>query len=1062
MPACGHCGQDNPEIARFCLACGAPLAAPAGRREVRKTVTVVFADVTGSTALGERLDPESLRRVLARCFDELAAVVKRHGGTVEKFIGDAIMAVFGVPLVHEDDALRAVRAASQMRERANALAADIEQQLGVRVAFRIGVNTGEVVAGEGADEQRIATGDAVNVAARLEQAADPGQILLGAPTYELVRDAVVCEPVDPLALKGKAEPVPAYRLVEVRSDELGHARRLDSPLVGREHERRLLDNAFERATREQACHLFTVLGTAGVGKSRLVLEFLASVGDRADVVRGRCLPYGEGITYWPLAEALGEAAGLTTSDAPEEALLKLGTLVYAEPDRELIAARVAEALGVLDPAGSREEIFWAARKLFETCARRRPLVAVFDDLHWAEETFLDLVEHLGDWSRDAPILLLCIARPELLDSRPHWSGGKLNATTVLVEPLSEGESAELIENLLGRARLDEAARRRIAQAAEGNPLFVEEMLAMLIDDGLLVRVDGQWHASDELAAVPIPPTIQALLAARLDRLNGDERAAIERAAVEGKVFHLGAVAELSADAVRPTVGASLMSLVRKELVRPNQPQLAGEDAFRFRHLLIRDAAYEAISKELRAELHERFALWLDGKAQETATEFDEIVGWHLEQAVDYRMQLGQRDERTAELASRAASHLHRAALRATVHDQPAGVALLGRVVELLPDDDLGRIEALVDLGEALTNQFDFARGETLLGEARSRARTLGDRRLDLHAALVLGQLRISTDPEGSTDSLRAAAEDALPVFEELGDDRGLCRAWSAFAAVHHMANRRTEHDVAVERAREYARRAGDVAAQSRLLPPLVMSVTLGPTPVEDALVRLDAIRAEGGGARPVEVAYGALRALLEAWRGDIDAARTLYGRALATAEEFAVPFAVVAVSEWACVAELVAGDPARAESEMRRGYELLEQAGEKGYLSTMACHLADAVERQGRDGEAYRLTELAEELGAADDTMTQFSWRQLRARILAKRGELELAERLAREAAALVEVTDEPAFYGDALVDLALVLRAAGREGEAVEALERARELYAQKGATALVERTDGLLAVTA
>ena len=310
MPACGRCGQDNPDIARFCLACGAPLQLAAAPREVRKTVTVLFADVTGSTALGEQLDPETLRRVLSRCFESLAAVVERHGGSVEKFIGDAIMAVFGVPLVHEDDALRAVRAAAEMRRRAGELAEDIEHELGVGVAFRIGVNTGEVVAAEGADDQRLATGDAVNVASRLEHAAAPGEILLGAPTYDLVRDAVVCEQVPPLELKGKAEPVAAYRLIEVRLDEPGRTRRLDSPLVGREHERRLLDDAFGRASRERGCHLFTVLGAAGVGKSRLVLEFLQSLGEQAEVVRGRCLPYGEGITYWPLAEALGEAAGL--------------------------------------------------------------------------------------------------------------------------------------------------------------------------------------------------------------------------------------------------------------------------------------------------------------------------------------------------------------------------------------------------------------------------------------------------------------------------------------------------------------------------------------------------------------------------------------------------------------------------------------------------------------------------------------------------------------------------------------------------------------------------------
>ena len=508
MVTCSRCGQENPEGFAFCGACAAPLAPTEPARDVRKVVTVVFSDVTGSTALGEQLDPESLRRVMGRYFDEMQTVVESHEGTVEKFIGDAVMAVFGVPVLHEDDALRAVRAATEMRERLAALNEELERDWGVTIAVRTGVNTGEVVAGDGSEGQRFATGDAVNVAKRFEEAAPAGEILLGETTYRLVRDAVEVEPTEPLGLKGKSEAVRAYRLVTLAGDLPGRARRLDSPMVGRGRELAALEQAYQRAVGERACLLFTVLGAAGVGKSRLIAEFLARVGGEATVMRGRCLPYGEGITYWPLAEALRGHYGEDPLAAIER--------VLSGDEAPLIAERIAAAIDLGGSAGAPpDETAWALRRLFEAEGRTRPLVALFDDLQWAEPTFLDLVEHLADWAREAPILLICLARPEFLDERPSWGGGKFNATSVLLERLSDGESAELVTNLLGRAQLDETVRDRIMSAAEGNPLFVEEMLAMLIDDGLLTRSDGTWvparrpfsdHGSADDSCAPLGAT----------------------------------------------------------------------------------------------------------------------------------------------------------------------------------------------------------------------------------------------------------------------------------------------------------------------------------------------------------------------------------------------------------------------------------------------------------------------------------------------------------------------------------------------------------------------------
>ena len=462
---CPNCGEENSERARFCSQCASPLVASAPAGEVRKTVSVLFADIVSSTSRAEQIDPESTRRMLARYFEAMRRVVERHGGTVEKFIGDAVMAVFGIPVLHEDDSLRAVRAALELGIDVEALNAELAGTGWPPIALRIGINTGEVVTGDSASSHTLVTGDAVNVAARLEQAASPGEAVMGASTYRLVREAVDAEPIPALELKGKAEPVEAYRLLGLKEQQ--PMRRHDTPLVGRQSELRILGEAFERAKREEACHLFTLLGSAGVGKSRVVHEFLQSVGADAQVLRARCLPYGEGITFWPIAEVAQAAAGIHPADAPETARGKLATLLEGTDERDAIVERVAATIGLSESVVPTEEIFWGVRKLLEAIARRQPLIVVIDDLHWAEPTLLDLVEHIADWSHEAPILLLAVARPEMLDARPHWGGGKMNATTILLEPLSAEDSTELVGNLIGDETLARAVQGRIGETAEG-------------------------------------------------------------------------------------------------------------------------------------------------------------------------------------------------------------------------------------------------------------------------------------------------------------------------------------------------------------------------------------------------------------------------------------------------------------------------------------------------------------------------------------------------------------------------------------------------------------------
>ncbi len=695
--------------------------------EIRKTVTVVFCDLAGSTELGEELDPESLRRVMSRFFDEMSHTVERHGGTVAKFIGDAVMAVFGIPGLHEDDALRAVRAAAEMGPALNLLNDELQERWGVRLQVRVGVNTGEVVVANPAPGQSLAVeevvGDAVNVAARLERAAATGEVLIGADTHRLVRDAIDAEPVEPLQLKGKARPVPAWRLLGVAAGGMANTGRQDSRIIGRERELGLLDEALKSTLAEQRCQLVTLVGAAGIGKSRLVRELVARLEDRTTILSGRCLSYGEGITFWPVAEILRQAAGISEGESPQSATAKLAGLLHGGQAAAEIVRGLAGAIGASDASSDREEIFWAVRRLFEAMAHEHPVVLIFEDIHWAEQTFLDMVEYLAARIDGNSILMLCTARPDLLEQRPDWGKEVENATWLAVEPLDDADSRGLIADLLGTTKLPEAAAARISSAAEGNPLFLEGMIGMLADEGILQRVDRQWRVVGELSKVTIPPTIRALLASRLDRLSPQKRMVLERASIMGLEFWPGAIAEMLPATIAAGLDAHVEELSDRTMIRPGASVFAGEQSLRFTHILVRDAAYEQMLKETRAELHERFASWVQQKAGERAGEYEEILGYHLEQAHRYLDDLGPLNEHGVELAAQAATRLSNAGRRALARgDMSAAVNLLERAVALVPKSHPERSDLLLKLGIALAETGEVGRADALLSERISEAR----------------------------------------------------------------------------------------------------------------------------------------------------------------------------------------------------------------------------------------------------------------------------------------------------------------------------------------------------
>jgi DNA-binding SARP family transcriptional activator/predicted ATPase len=961
-------------------------------REVRKTVTILFCDIVDSKGQGESTDPEVVRSRLARYFERMKTIVERHGGTLEKFIGDAVMAVFGVPRAHEDDALRACRAAIEMR--------DALPRLGIE--GRIGLMTGEVVTGT---EERLVTGDAVNVAARLERAAGAGEVLIGRPTFELAREALEVEALEPLELKGKTRPVGAYRLKAVHEPV---PRLAERPFVGREQELATIKSTWERALVEQRCELFTIVGEAGVGKSRLVAEALASIDGQ--VVQGRCVPYGEGITYWPVVEVIKQLKAL--------------------PSDPVAASAIRSLLGESQTGTSAEEIAWAFRKLLEESG---PLVCVFDDIQWAEETFLDLLEHVALLSSGSPLLLLCMARLELLERRPSWP------LRVRLEPLPQDE----IEALIGE-KISPSLRAQIVQRAGGNPLFVGEMLAI---------------ANEARGEIEVPPTLRAVLSARLDQLAPAERRVLESGSIEGEVFHRGAVQAIADEEVQVT--PLLAALVRNGLVRTERAQFPGEDGFRFRHLLIRDAVYHGLPKSTRAELHERLASWLEERRVDLVG-LEEILGYHLEQAYNYELELGRIHEQTLAHGRRAAMWLASAGRRArSRRDWLAAMPLLSRAVSLLPEGDVDRLQLLPDLGESIGQCGDYQGAIAVLEEAIERAEAAGDRRTRSYAVLFNMANRARVDPGFTAEEALSEAQEALRIFEELGDAGGQAFAWGDCAKCHAGLGHFAEARKAIDQALAHAIAAGDERMEIEGEGFIAFCLFQGAASLDEFLSYTEKLEVPAVEGRRVLRGVTFFRTLgqAHAMRGEFETARTLMAEKVAAHEELAQTlWARVSAAFGFGEIELLAGDPAAAERHLRQGFSASEEAGETSTLSALSAHLGEAIDAQGRHTESERYTRISEEAAARDDYYSQIQWRSVRAKAFAAQGRMVEAKRLAGDAVTLAEDTDHINLHGDALIALAEVLLLAERPDEAIPAVQEALSLYEQKGSLVSAGKARALL----
>jgi class 3 adenylate cyclase/tetratricopeptide (TPR) repeat protein len=1045
MTPCPNCGSENTEGARFCSTCGHSLLTRVAVEE-RRHVTAFFADLVASTALSNRLDPEVVRNVVSGFFERATAEIRRHGGSVEKFSGDAVMALFGLQQAHEDDPERAVRAAFAARDALAELAPAAADRHGIVLQVRIGIEAGEVVVGDPFGGATMATGDPLNLAARLEQHAAPGEIVVGPAVHAATVRAIAYEPAGAWELQGKAEAVEAWRALQPMA-EPGDARGIEgheAPLTGRSEEIALLRDAARRTRGDSKAILFTIIGLPGVGKSRLVRELGAELrADGWSVLRGRCLPYGEGITYWPIAEIVRDLAEIDPQMTGAEALVKLEA---ASPDPET-ANRLALAIGLESTATSGEgldrDIAFAFRRLVETATATAPVLLVVEDIHWAETPLLDLLEYVATWARERPILILCLARPDLFELRPGWGSGRMEASRLQLEPLTRDQTAELVRALLQVEGLPAALREQVLDRAEGNPLFVEETIRMLIERGAVIERDGRWVAAESISEIEVPESIEALIRARLDALPRDERSVLQGASVIGRVFQLSAVATL----IEEPVERQLEQAVLRDIV---SEEVAPDPSYRFKHIAIRDVAYATLPKARRAELHRRVVDWLTGWAGDRLAEFVEIEAYHLEQAALLTRELdGSADP---DLVRRAVASLRQSADKAESRGDPRGlVGFAERALELDPPPGELRLELETMLAEGYFQRGDVSRAAQLGARVAAEAEAIGRRDLRGRMLLLMAH-EVWIGPGHASDKNRAMIllADAVEDLHAAGD-----LAHEAEVRIFQAYDGWWDGDVekaatAWGQAADVARQAGDAGRETRAL---IMESrarwSLGQLPEMEALTR-----------RATELAPTTSRLtqskvwVTEADRlwdsgADLERARSMFADAYQVAEEaddFAARY--IALGDLARTS-YEAGDLDAAASLLEEVVEMVESVHHLGWIPEAQRQLAQVLLEMGDvDGaEVHALRAI--EVVAPDDTFSVASSKMALGRVRDQQGRpLEAAE-LLTEAVDIGHrigfLSQQPEF--DLALGVFQLANGRSAEGEATLAVVRRQvtELYGPK-----------------
>jgi class 3 adenylate cyclase/tetratricopeptide (TPR) repeat protein len=1051
MATCPTCNRDLEGSEAVCPGCGTP-------QKQYKVVTFLYCDVAGSTALGGSLGPFLTSELMDEYGQTVREVLGERGANVSKRHGDGFMAAFGVRELHEDDAFRAVQAATALRAAIGEISSRLQAERGVGLEVRIGVNTGEVLVVRDADtlEEQL-VGTPADLTKRFEEAAGVGEIVLGEQTYQLVADAVRAEPVESLSVEGLPGRQACWRLDEVLPARVG---RQQTPFTGRDLDLELLTRLFDRAVLEQSPHLVSLVGPSGVGKSRLADEFVLRLGDQATVLRAKCPDTPTSVTVWPMVELVREAAGITPADPPEVARARLDELVREEDRGDDVTDRMAEVLGFGGATGLPEGTLWALQRLFAAVARRRPLVVVVDDVQWAAATLLDAIEHLASHLRNNPVLLMAIARPDELElNHPDWPRARTNTVAIELFPLRVREGEQLVRQLLGDSVASDL-QALVTEVAQGYPLMIEETVAQLRHDGTLRTVDGRWVVQAKATGgtgrenASVPTRIRLLYSARLERLSARGRAIVEAASVVGERFHVGDVRALTADSAPSEVETDLQELVRLWLVVPDQspasfplPPDSGA-GYKFRHPMIRAVAYGRMPDDRRADLHERYADWLADHTRDRPHQFDELVANHFSEAHRYRKRLAPRDQRTHEVARKAGERYADAGRRAAIR---GGTRLvqewLGAAVQLLPDDHQQRRQALPALAEAQQASGMLEDAARTYEELAKSATKAGDEGLAMHA--TIGRLRLLAlhEEKRFKDRDRDQIEQAIPVFARLEDEQGLAEAHHLLAYLYWTRGRLSLAADFAKKGLAHAQAAHDAYWEGTVLGLLSLVLYWGPTSLDsvESQVRDWLGEARRRNLRSLEATTLTVLARVAALRRDTDEARELVAAARSVASQLSESLTQAADYITQALIEMAEEKLDAAEQLLRSGYRELEKTGGTRPRASVTAMLARVVHLRGRSEEAAKLTRECEQIAPPDQLDAQLKWRSIRAVTLAESDPAK-AERLANEAVALADSTDQLDSQAEARIDLAEVLRLGGRRREAERELERAIALYGKKG----------------